>query len=119
MLEGDVEVGEDQPVGHQRDDVVDVRIGIDVMKPDPGAELAQLAGEVGHVGADFFAFPRPCFVAEVDAVGAGVLADDQQLLRARSDEFLRFAQDRVRAAADEVAAQVRDDAERAAMIAAL
>ena len=65
------------------------------------------------------ALPRPGLVAEVDAVGARVLADDQQLLRAGGDELLGLAQDRVGAAADEVAAQVRDDAEGAAVVAAL
>ncbi len=63
--------------------------------------------------------PRPCLVAQVDAVGAGVLADDQQLLGAGRDQLLGLAQDRVGAAADEVAADRRDDAEGAAMVAAL
>ena len=58
-------------------------------------------------------------VTDVDAVGARVLADDQQLLGARGDQFLGFAQDRVGPAADEVAAKVRDDAEGAAVVAAL
>ena len=119
MLERDVEIGEDQPLGHQRDDLVDVRIGIDIVKPHPGAELAELAGEVGHVRAHLAALPRPGGVAEVDAIGRGVLADDQQLLRPGGDQLLGLAQDRVGAAADEVAAQRRDDAEGAAMVAAL
>ena len=105
MLEGDVEIGEDQPLGHQRDDLVDVRIGIDVVEPHPGAELAELAGEVGHVGADLAALPRPGGVPQVDAIGRGVLADHQQFLRARRDQLLGLAQDRVGAAADQVAAQ--------------
>ena len=83
MLERNVEVGEDQPFGHQRDDLVDVRIGVDVVQPHPGAELAQLAREVGHVRADFLALPRARLVADVDAVGRRVLADHQQLLGAR------------------------------------
>src|SRR4029079_18378535 len=45
--------------------------------------------------------------------------DDERLLRARGDELLRLAQDRVGPAADEIAAQVRDDAEGAAVIAPL
>ena len=65
------------------------------------------------------ALPRTRLVADVDAIGAGVLADDQQFLGARGDQFLGLAQDRVGTAADEVAAQVRDDAEGAAVIAAL
>ena len=46
MLERDVEIGQDLALGHQRDDLVDMRIGIDVVQPHPGAELAELAREV-------------------------------------------------------------------------
>ena len=119
MLERNVEVRQHQPLGHQRDDAVDVGVRVNVMKSHPRAQLAEFAGEVGHVGAHGFALPRPAGVLEVKAVGAGVLADHQQLLRSAGDQFLGLAQDRVRAAADEVAADRRDDAERAAMVAAL
>ena len=126
MLEGDVEVGEDGARGHQGDDAVDVRVGVDVMEADPGggalggAQPAHLAGEVGHVGADFAAVAQLVGrVLQVEAVGAGVLADDQQFLGPGGDQFLGLAEDGVGAAADEVAAQGRDDAEGAAVIAAL
>ncbi len=36
VLEGDVEVGQHQPLGHQRDDLVDVRVGVDIVEADPG-----------------------------------------------------------------------------------
>ena len=74
------------------------------MQADPCAELAHLAREVGHVGADFGALPRPCLVAKVHSVGARVLANDQQLFGAGGDELLSLAQNRVGAAADEIAA---------------
>ena len=65
----------------------------------------------------------PCHIAllmaDVDAVGAGVLADDQQFLRPRGDQLLRLAQHRVDPPAGELAAQLRDDAEGAGVVAAL
>ena len=119
MLEGNVEVGKDEPFGHQRNDVVHVGVGVDIMQPHPGAELAEFTRQIGHVGADLFTLPHPRLMPDVDAIGAGVLTDDQQLPRSGSDELLGLAQYRVGAAADEVAAKVRDDAEGAAVIAAL
>src|SRR5206468_2631096 len=92
---------------------------IDVVETYPGAELPHRGGKVAHMGADFAAFPRPCLVPQVDAVGARILTDDQQLPRASRHQLLRFPENRVRPAADEVAAQMRDDAEGAAVIAAL
>ena len=118
MLERDVEIGEDQPFGHQRDDLIDMRIGIDIVEPHPGGDSAELAGEIGHVRHDLAALPHPRFLADIHAISRGVLADDQQLLGPRRDQLLRLLEDRVGAPADEIAAQARDDAEGAAMVAA-
>ena len=41
VLERDVEVRQQLSLRHQRDDVVDVRIRVDVMQPRPQAELGQ------------------------------------------------------------------------------
>lgn len=43
MLEWDVQIGKDQPFRHQRNHVVHVRVGVDVMQSHPGPDLAQLA----------------------------------------------------------------------------
>ena len=92
MLEGDVEIGQDLALGHQRDDLVDMRIGIDVVQPDPRAELAELPGEVEEAGPDLPIAPQARLVLQVDAVGAGVLRDDQKLLDAGVHQLLGLAQ---------------------------
>ena len=89
------------------------------MQPHPGAEGAELAGEVGDVGADLASPPRMGVVLAVDAVGAGVLADNQQLLHAGGDQLLGLAQHGVRGARHEAAAHVGDDAEAALVVTAL
>ncbi len=100
--------------------MIHMRIGIDIVQPHPSIELAQLAGEVGHVRTHFSAgLQRIGGVAHVDAIGRGVLANDQQFLGAGGDQLLGLAQDCIGPAAGEIAAQARDDAEGAAVIAAL
>lgn len=89
------------------------------MQPHPGPELAELPGQVVELRADLPVAPRALTVADIDAVGAGVLADDQQLLHAGLHQFLRFPQHVGGRAADEVPAQGRDDAEAAAIAAPL
>ena len=74
MLEGNVEIGQDLALGHQRDDLVDMRIGIDVVQAHPGPELAELAGEVEEARPHLAIAPEARLILEVDAVGAGVLA---------------------------------------------
>src|SRR4051795_8832136 len=118
MLEWKIEVGKYEPLGHQRDDVVDVRVGVDVVQAHPGSETPKLAREVGHVGADLSAFPWAGLMPDVDAVSRRVLADHQQLPGSGGNEFLRLAQDGVGAAAYEVAAKMRNDAECAAVVTA-
>ncbi len=118
VLERDIEIGENLALGHQRDDVVDVRVGIDVVEPGPGAELAQGAGEIEEAGLERRALPGALRIFQVEAVGAGVLADDQQFLHAGLHQALGLGHDMVRRAARQVATQTRDDAERAAVVAA-
>ena len=96
-----------------------MRVGIDVVQADPGAELAERRGEVEEAGPHLALAPEARRVFEVDAVGAGVLRDDEDLLDARLHETLGLAQHVAGRAADEIAAQLRDDAERAAVVAAL
>ena len=57
MLEGDVEIGQHLALGHQLDHVVDMRIGIDVVQPHPGAERAEFAGEVEEPRRDLAVAP--------------------------------------------------------------
>ena len=119
MLERDVEIGKDLAVGHQRNDVVDMRVGIDVVHPHPHAELAERLREIEEFGAHLAVLPRARRIFDVDAVGRRVLRDDQQFLDAGGDQPLRLAQHVGRRARHEVAAQFRNDAEAAAVVAAL
>ena len=119
MLKGDVEIGQDLAVDHQADDLVDMRVGVDIMQSHPDTEFAKLPGEVDEFRANLAVLPRACRVFQIDAIGRGVLGNDQEFLDPRSDQPLRLAQHVVGRARDEVAAQFRDDAEAAAVVAAL
>ena len=114
VLEGDVEIGQHQTFGHQGHEVAHMRIGVDIVQPHPGAERAQIAGEVGDMGAVALVGG----VAQVKAVGRGVLADDEEFPDPGGDEFFGLAQDGMGGAADERAAHRGDDAEAAGVIAA-
>ena len=106
------------PLGHQRDDLVDMRIGIDVVQPHPDAEFAERARQIDEFRAHLAVAPLARGVFDVDAIGGGVLRDDQQLLHAGFDQFLGLAQHIGGRARDQIAAQARDDAEGAAIVAA-
>ena len=82
VLEGDIEIGQHLALGHQADDLVDMRVGVDILQPHPGAELAEFFGEVEEFGADLAVLPRALGIFDIDAVGRGVLRNDQQFLDA-------------------------------------
>ena len=90
VLERHVEVGQDLAFGHQRQQVVDVRIRIDVVQAHPDAEFAERLAQVEQLGLHRPAAPEAGAVLDVDAVGAGVLRDDQQFLDAGLDQRLRL-----------------------------
>ena len=119
VLEGNVEVGKDLARGHQRDDVIHMRVGIDIVHPHPGAEVAQFLGHVVELRAHLAAVELRRPILDVDAIGAGVLADDQQFLDAGLDQPLGLVEHRGHGAGNEIAADRGDDAEGAAVVAAL
>ena len=117
MLERHVEIGQHFAVGHQRNDVVDVRVGVDVVQPHPDAELAQFAREVEEFRPHLAALPGARRIFHIDAVGRGVLGNDQKFLDAGGDQLFRLAQHVGGRPRHQIAAQFRDDAEAAAIIA--
>ena len=119
VLEGYVEVGQYLALRHQRDHLVDVRVRVDVMQPHPDAERAERAHEIRELRVFRAACPESRAVSEIRAVGAGVLRDDQQFLDAGLHQALRLLHDLADRPAREIAAHRRDDAEAAAVIAAL
>ena len=56
VLEGHVQVGQHQALCHHRQDLVDVRVGVDVVQAHPGAmrlgDLARLLDQVEELGPD-------------------------------------------------------------------
>ena len=120
VLEGDVEIGQDLALGHQRDDLVDMRVGVDVVHAAPRCPARRVpATGRGTSPATSRSCHRLRLVLDVDAVGAGVLRDDEQFLDAGLGQLFGLAQHVAGRARDEVAAQRRDDAEGAAVVAAL
>ena len=95
MLEGNVEIGQEiaasSALGHEFDDLVDMRVGIDVVQSHPGAEAGEIARQVEK--------PRPRHplaesalrVFDVEAVGGRVLRDDKQLLHAGFHQLFSLA----------------------------
>src|SRR3546814_7911622 len=49
MLEWNVQIRCNQPFGHQRNDVIHMRIRIDIVQANPRAEASQFARKVGHM----------------------------------------------------------------------
>ena len=118
VLQRDVEVGEDLAVAHQGDDVIHVRVRVDVVQAHPHAELGQLLAQGHHAGLDRHAVVEAGAVLHVHAVGGGVLGDHQDLLHASLFQALGFGQYFADGAAHQIPAHGGDDAEGAAVVAA-
>src|SRR5215831_1565531 len=119
MLKRDIEIGQHLTLCHQRDDLVHMRVGVDVMQPHPGAELAKCAGEIEKLRPHLAPLPRARRIFEVGPVGGSVLRNNQKLLHARRDEALGLAQHVGGGPRDQIAPQFRNDAEAATIVAAL
>ena len=89
------------------------------MQPHPGAEAAEFAREIDKFRPHLAVAKRAFRIAQVQSVSAGVLRNDEQFLDAGGDELFGLAEHVGGWARDEIAAQARNDAERAAVVAAL
>jgi hypothetical protein len=118
MLEGDVEIRQHAAIGHQRQHTIDMRIGIDIVETHPDAERAERLGQTQEPRLVLLAAPRTHGIAEIEAVGAGVLRDDEKLLDAGGDQPLGLAHHVAQGTALEPPAQCWDDAEAATIVAA-
>jgi len=123
VLERHVEVRQHAAARHQGNHFVHGWVWIDVMQAHPRAEglgqVAQRLHQLQHARLHGPAVEEASAVSHVDAVGRRVLADHQQFLDAALEQrpcLLQHVADR---AAHQVAAHRGDDAEGAAMVAAL
>src|SRR3546814_7362439 len=66
-----VEIRQHLALGHQRHDVVDVRVRIDVMQTHPRAEFRQPFAKPEHARLVFAVAPLALRVLEIGAVGRG------------------------------------------------
>ncbi|MND87656.1 hypothetical protein D3C80_796630 [compost metagenome] len=119
MLQRYVQVGQYLAIAHQRDDVIHVRVGVDVVQAHPDVELGQLLAQGHHAGLDRHAVVETGAVLDVHAVGGGVLGDDQDLLHAGLFQALGLGQYLADGTAHQIPAHGGDDAEGAAVVAAL
>ena len=118
MLERHIEVRQYLALGHQRDQVVDARIGVNIMHAHPDTEFGKRLAKFAQAGFDRPAAKKTHTIFDINAIGAGVLRDHQQFANARLGQISGFLQNIANRPADQRSAHRRDDAEGAAMIAA-
>ena len=112
MLDGNIQIFDDLRLVCQNvDQLLRHFIGIEIMYPDPDqpVDFAEPAQQLRKLP----------LAVEIETVAAGILRDDDQLLDAVGRKLLRFLYQIFHRAAAELAAQLRNDAVRAVVIAAL
>ena len=99
-----------------------MRVRVHIVQPHPCADglgqPAELVAKIEQPRLHRLAVPETGAVPNIDAVSAGVLADDQQLLHAGLEQPPRFAEHIADRPRHQVAAHRRDDAEAATVVAA-
>ncbi|EWS65537.1 hypothetical protein Y695_01201 [Hydrogenophaga sp. T4] len=121
VLQRNVQVRQAKTFGHQRNDVVHMRVRVHVVQANPGTkalgQFAQRAHQIEHARLDRLAVPEPGAVLHIHPIGRGVLAHHQQFLDTRLEQLARFGQYIADRSAHQITAHGRDDAEGAAVVA--
>ena len=81
-----------------------MRVWVDIVHSHPHAELAESGREVVELGLERAIAPRACGIADIEAIGGGILADHQQLFHPSLDELFGLAHHVAGRSADEVPA---------------
>ena len=122
VLERHVQVRQHAASGHDGQQLIHMRVGVDVMQPHPGAvgggQLGQLRTQLGHAGLDRSTVKKAGAVLHIHAVSAGVLADHQQLFDTVLKQCPRLGQHITHGARHQITPHAGDDAKRAAVVAA-
>ena len=95
---------------HQRDQLVNVRVRVNVVQAHPDAQSAECFAQFCHASFNRRTVPETGAVLDVDAISTGVLGNHQQLFNAGLDQALGFVEHVANRAADQFTAQVRDGA---------
>ncbi len=119
MLQRNIQIRQNQPLGHEGNQLVHMGVRINIMQAHPGPHLAQGTGQFRHPGTQGTPLPEACSVPHIHPVGTGVLRNHQQLPNPGLDQMLGLLQHFPKRTADQIPTQGRNDAERAAMIAPL
>ena len=119
MLKRDIQVRQHALFVHQRDDLIDMGVGIDIVQPHPHAERPQRLRQRQEAGFQVLPAPLGAAIAQITPVGAGVLGDHQQFAHASAHQLLGLAQHFIDRARSQQSAQCRNDAEATFVIAAL
>ncbi|CDE48212.1 putative membrane-associated oxidoreductase [Sutterella sp. CAG:351] len=118
VLKRNIEVREDLPFRHQRNNAIHHRVRVHVVEADPETETAELDAEVFKTGMHGAAARERELIAEVRTVGRCVLRDHHDFLHAVFLQAPGFTHDGVHRAGVKLAAELRNDAERAVIVAA-
>ena len=118
MLKRNVQIGQDEALRHQRYHLIDVRIGIDVVKPDPGIKLTQRSSQLKESGLNRSPIPEISPVTPINAVGTGVLRYHQELLDPGMDQSFSLTEHLTHGSTQEIPPHGWNDAKTAAMITA-
>src|SRR5882757_5018212 len=69
VLKGNIEIGQHLALRHQADDFIDMRVGVDILQPHPGAELTEFLRQIKELRADLAILPRARGIFQIDPVG--------------------------------------------------
>src|ERR1019366_4132552 len=69
VLKGNIEIGQDLALDHEANDFIDMRVGVDILQPHPGAEFAELLCQIEKLRADLAVLPRARGIFQIDAIG--------------------------------------------------
>ena len=91
MLKWHIQIGQHFALRHERNNLIDMGVWVNIMQTHPDTQLAQFLDQLGHARFNWPTIDKAGLVFQVNPVSTGVLRNDQQLLDTRLDQVFGLA----------------------------
>ena len=79
VLKRNIQVRQNPGISHHGNYLIDMWVGVDIVQAHPDTETAKCVAQFFHARPDWPSTPEIQFVFHVNAVGRGILGNDQQI----------------------------------------
>lgn len=90
MMEGNIKIRKDIEIGNKRNELIEVRVGIEVMNKKKKENIEKLKREVEKISKKSEVMKNGLMIIDIEEIGDSIMRDEENLIKKRMKKFLRL-----------------------------